>query len=104
MVLREGWKDGWVDHGGGWQGIMGAPGGRRVVGDGLVDHRGSRISLMSSLQGELTHPHHPHSYLQREKERWQNIFGLCVQRRCGRKIFTVPHLSPSNPPPLSHIP
>ena len=73
-----GWKDGWVDHGRGWQGIMGAPGGRRVVGDGLVDHRGSRISLMSSLQGELTHPHHPHSYLQIERALAKYFWTLCA--------------------------
>ena len=33
----------------------------------------------------------------KQKEGWQNIFGLCVQRRSGKKIFTVPHLPPSNP-------
>ena len=74
-----GWKDGWVDHGGGWQGIMGAPGGRRVVGDGLVDHRGSRISLMSSLQGELTHPHHcSFVFAKRERALAKYFWTLCA--------------------------
>ena len=72
--------EGWM--GGSWWRVVGNHGGE-AVGDGWVDHEGSQISLMSSLQGDLTHSptsmQSPLIRIFKEKECQQNIFGLCVQ-------------------------
>ena len=78
-------EDRWLDHGG-------------VVLDGWVDHGGSQISLMSSLQGELAHPHHCKLALFPFAKRTDvsKIFLNFVRNVGGGslKIFTVSHLPP----------
>ena len=82
--------------------------------DGLVDHRGIQISLMSSLQGSssLTHitASSPNICICKEKESVSKIFLDFVRNAGGgggslMKIFTVSHLLPTHLTPLlSHIP
>ena len=94
--------EGWLDHvreegGGGW--IGGSSGDPDLTNELIAGE-------------QLTHPHHCklalYLHLQSERERQQNIFGLCAQCwwwwEFDENIYCLsPAADPSNPL-LSHIP